>query len=162
MGSGSIRAEYVRFNRASSRFRCDASRILQFGSTESTGAIVGEVDVAGACCRELFEWVERLSYITKRETGHSLMEALDDTSEFDILSAPILDERPWAVYAACKDEASMTFFPQNRAEEATALRICAICPVVDECLDYALESKERFGVWGGTTERARRKLARIG
>ena len=89
------------------------------------------------------------------------MEAMDDTLEFDILSAPILDERPWAVFAACKGEKTLTFFPQDRVEEKAALAICAICPVVDDCLEHAVESKERFGIWGGTTERARRKLPRI-
>jgi WhiB family redox-sensing transcriptional regulator len=88
------------------------------------------------------------------------MEAMDDTLEIELLSAPILDERPWAVYAACKDEQSLTFFPQNRLEEKAALAICAICPVAEECLDHALESKERFGVWGGSTERGRRRLMR--
>ena len=86
---------------------------------------------------------------------------MDDTLEFDLSSVPILAERPWAVYAACKEEKTLTFFPQNRVEEKSALAICAICPVVDDCLDHALESNERFGVWGGTTERARRKLSRI-
>jgi WhiB family redox-sensing transcriptional regulator len=111
--------------------------------------------------RELSVCPERLSYIINQETGHALMEAMDDTLEFDLLSAPILDERPWAVYAACKGERSLAFFPQNRVEEKAALAICAICPVIDDCLDHALESKERFGIWGGTTERARRKLSRV-
>jgi WhiB family redox-sensing transcriptional regulator len=65
------------------------------------------------------------------------------------------------VFAACKGEQSMKFFPQNRQEEKEALGICAICPVVEECLEHAIETNERFGVWGGTTERQRRKLSRI-
>lgn len=89
------------------------------------------------------------------------METMDDTFEFDFLTVPILEERPWAVFAACKEEKSMKFFPQNRQEEREALAICSMCPVVDECLQHALESNERFGVWGGTTERQRRKLSRI-
>lgn len=88
------------------------------------------------------------------------MNTIDETSEFELLMAPILDERPWAVYAACKNETTMSFFPQNRAEEQAALAICEICPVKDDCLEHALETNERFGVWGGTTERQRRKLAR--
>jgi WhiB family redox-sensing transcriptional regulator len=56
----------------------------------------------------------------------------------------------------------MTFFPQNKAEEAAALTICGICPVCEDCFDHALETNERFGVWGGTTEKERRKLSRIG
>jgi WhiB family redox-sensing transcriptional regulator len=88
------------------------------------------------------------------------MDTMDDTLEFDLLTAPILDERPWGVFAACKAEMSLTFFPQNRQEERTALMICSTCPVVDQCLDHAIETNERFGVWGGTTERQRRKLAK--
>jgi len=90
------------------------------------------------------------------------MNAMDDTLEFNIFDAPVLDERPWAVYAACKDETSMTFFPQTKDEEAFALAICGICPVREDCLDHALETKERFGVWGGATEKERKKLSRIG
>ena len=88
------------------------------------------------------------------------MNTMDDTIEFNIFDAPILDERPWAVFAACKDEQGMTFFPQTKLEERAALAICEICPVREECLDHALEMKERFGVWGGTTEKERRKLDR--
>jgi len=86
---------------------------------------------------------------------------MDETFEFDALVAPILEERPWAVFAACKDEKSMKFFPQNRQEEREALAICSICPVVEDCLDHAIQTNERFGVWGGTTERQRKKLSRI-
>jgi len=89
------------------------------------------------------------------------METMDETFEFDALVAPILEERPWAVFAACKDEKSMKFFPQNRQEEREALAICSICPVVEDCLDHAIQTNERFGVWGGTTERQRKKLSRI-
>lgn len=87
--------------------------------------------------------------------------ALEINREFGIFAAPILDERPWAVFASCKTEQSMTFFPQNREEEAVALAICGICPVQEDCLDHAMETNERFGVWGGTTERQRRKLRRF-
>jgi hypothetical protein len=44
------------------------------------------------------------------------------------------------------------------AEEARAKRICATCPVTAECLDYALRHGEKYGVWGGLTPRARRRL----
>jgi len=89
------------------------------------------------------------------------MHIMDDTSEFELLTAPILQERPWAVFAACKDEPSMKFFPENREEEREALAVCGRCPVVDDCLAHALATNERFGVWGGTTERERRKLFQI-
>ena len=89
------------------------------------------------------------------------MNTMDDTLEFDIYRVPILNEQPWVVFAACRDEQGMTFFPQTKEEEVQALKICAACPVSEDCLDHALETKERFGVWGGTTEKERRRLSRI-
>jgi len=89
------------------------------------------------------------------------METMDDTFILDILSAPIGDEKPWAAFAACASEEGMTFYPQNKREEASALATCGICPVQQECLDHALATNERFGVWGGTTEKQRRKLSCI-
>lgn len=89
------------------------------------------------------------------------MEALNDTFILDILAAPIGEDKPWATFAACRNEESMTFYPQNKREEASALATCDICPVQVECLEHALATSERFGVWGGTTEKQRRKLSRI-
>lgn len=88
------------------------------------------------------------------------MNTMDDTLEFNIFEAPILAERPWAVFASCKSEEATSFFPQTKEEESSALAICGICPVQQDCLDHALETSERFGVWGGTTERERQKLRR--
>lgn len=56
----------------------------------------------------------------------------------------------------------MTFFPQTKSEAQAALAVCAACPVREECLAHALDTNERFGIWGGTTEKERRELARIG
>ena len=77
-----------------------------------------------------------------------------------MIPVPITDERPWAVFAACRDATAEWFFPQDKASEEAALSVCARCPVRSECLDYALEAREAFGVWGGTTERRRRALRR--
>ena len=76
-----------------------------------------------------------------------------------MLSVPITDERPWVVFAACRDADPDLFFPAGREEELRALAVCASCPVRSECLDYALEAGERFGIWGGLTEKKRRKLS---
>jgi len=88
------------------------------------------------------------------------MDTLDDTYEFDILQVPVLDERPWAVFAACKGVYDVTFFPQTKDEERIARTVCSMCPVDVDCLNHALETNERFGIWGGLNERERRKLAR--
>ncbi|RPI23017.1 MAG: WhiB family transcriptional regulator [Actinobacteria bacterium] len=87
---------------------------------------------------------------------------MENTLELDLgaLRPPVLEERPWAVFAACRDADSDLFFPTTKEQESQALAICGICPVIDDCLDLALDSAERFGVWGGTTERQRRRLLR--
>jgi len=87
------------------------------------------------------------------------MTMMDDTLQIDAFHVPVLNERPWAVFAACKETADVSFFPQSKDEERAALAICSICPVKDECLEHAIETKERYGVWGGLNEKDRRKLS---
>lgn len=50
------------------------------------------------------------------------------------------------------------FFPEKGASTSQAKRVCASCPVRAECLEYALDRGERYGIWGGTSERQRRAL----
>jgi WhiB family transcriptional regulator, redox-sensing transcriptional regulator len=77
-----------------------------------------------------------------------------------IIPVPINEERPWVVFAACADIESDIYFSTDPADERSALALCATCPVRDECLEYALDARERYGVWGGTTEKERRRLVR--
>jgi len=71
------------------------------------------------------------------------------------------EERPWAAYAACRGADSALFFAGTEGGDTnTAQRICAGCAVKDDCLDWALLSGAPYGVWGGTTEHERRRLAR--
>ena len=67
---------------------------------------------------------------------------------------------PWTVDAACADADPAVFFIDHGRPAAPAKAICAGCPVRVECLDFALASRERFGVWGGMTEKERRGEAR--
>ncbi len=76
------------------------------------------------------------------------------------LAAPITDERPWAAFATCRDRDPDTFFPATSDGEREAVRVCSGCPVQIDCLEFALEAKIRFGVWGGMTEKQRRSLQR--
>ncbi len=50
------------------------------------------------------------------------------------------------------------FFPDKGGSTREAKSICARCPVAAECLDYALDNDERFGIWGGLSERDRRVI----
>lgn len=76
------------------------------------------------------------------------------------LSVPVNEERPWAVFAACKDKDPNTFFPATPEGERKAIRICHGCSVRMECLEFALETRARFGIWGGQTEKQRKALER--
>jgi len=52
------------------------------------------------------------------------------------------------------------FYPTSDEEAEAAKEVCARCPVREACLEFALASRERDGVWGGATERERRRMIR--
>jgi WhiB family redox-sensing transcriptional regulator len=70
------------------------------------------------------------------------------------------EERPWAILSACREADPMVFFPGPDGDASEALKYCNACAVREQCLDYALEARERYGVWGGTTEKQRKRLFR--
>lgn len=76
------------------------------------------------------------------------------------IAVPITEERPWAAFSACRDHDPDTFFPVTTETEREAIRICHGCPVRMDCLEFALEARVRFGIWGGLTEKQRRSLKR--
>ncbi len=77
-------------------------------------------------------------------------------------------EARWQDIAACKGMDPLIFFGPEHAEtvkekherEEAAKEVCNICPVRAECLEYALASKEAYGIWGGYTELERKALLR--
>jgi len=64
----------------------------------------------------------------------------------------------WQDHAACRGLDTELFFPLRGELAATALATCRKCPVQSECREHALSFAERFGIWGGTSERQRRQL----
>ena len=62
--------------------------------------------------------------------------------------------------ARCRKMTPGEFFPSDGVGVEVARRICAECPVQAECLEYALEYRIDHGVWGGTSERERRRILR--
>ncbi len=66
----------------------------------------------------------------------------------------------WMPRGKCRDLAPDTFFPSDGLGVQVAQRICAECPVTEECLEYALVNRIDHGVWGGRSERERRRLQR--
>lgn len=77
---------------------------------------------------------------------------------FDELFETIEDQ--WQERALCAQTDPEAFFPEKGGSTREAKRICLGCEVRDECLEYALANDERFGIWGGLSERERRRLKR--
>lgn len=67
-------------------------------------------------------------------------------------------EQEWQDQALCAQTDPEAFFPEKGGSTREAKRICQACPVRDECLEFALENDERFGIWGGLSDRERRRL----
>jgi WhiB family redox-sensing transcriptional regulator len=66
----------------------------------------------------------------------------------------------WMLEARCRDLSPTIFFPSDGSGVEVARRYCAQCPVTAQCLEFALENHIDHGVWGGASERERRRIAR--
>lgn len=77
-----------------------------------------------------------------------------------VISDDTRDETSWEDRALCAETDAEAFFPLKGQSSAPAKKVCRECPVKVECLEYALAAEIRDGVWGGLSERERRKLRR--
>ena len=68
------------------------------------------------------------------------------------------EEQDWQERALCAQTDPEAFFPEKGGSTREAKKVCLTCEVRDDCLEYALMNDERFGIWGGLSERERRKL----
>ena len=79
-----------------------------------------------------------------------------------------VDVEDWRADAQCMGEFSSYFFapghferkPEKDAREAVARQLCAICPVIETCAEYAIRIREPHGIWGGMNELERRRVIR--
>ncbi|MET4431931.1 WhiB family redox-sensing transcriptional regulator [Mycolicibacterium sp. 624] len=71
-----------------------------------------------------------------------------------------IEDEEWQERALCAQTDPEAFFPEKGGSTREAKRICQGCEVKDECLESALANDERFGIWGGLSERERRRLKR--
>ncbi|WP_280381432.1 WhiB family transcriptional regulator [Nocardia wallacei] len=74
------------------------------------------------------------------------------------LAADLQDQEDWQDRAVCAQTDPDAFYPEKGGSTADAKKVCMRCPVRVECLRYALDHDERFGIWGGTSERERRRI----
>ena len=69
-------------------------------------------------------------------------------------------ELAWQDLANCRGADPDLFFPERGASTRTAKSICRECSVQPDCLEFAIVSSEKFGIWGGMSERERRRIRR--
>lgn len=104
--------------------------------------------------------------ISRRSDSQDAAEAIKqprrELSLLDFSAAAPSDEAEpsWQERALCAQTDPEAFFPEKGGSTREAKKVCVSCEVRAECLEYALENDERFGIWGGLSERERRKLKR--
>jgi WhiB family redox-sensing transcriptional regulator len=77
-----------------------------------------------------------------------------------LIEALAVGELAWQDYANCRGADADLFFPERGASTRKAKAICGACEVRREGLDFAIEMGEKFGIWGGLSERERRRVRR--
>jgi WhiB family transcriptional regulator, redox-sensing transcriptional regulator len=70
------------------------------------------------------------------------------------------EDKAWQDLANCLGVDPDLFFPERGASTREAMEVCRGCVVRDDCLEYALATGEMFGIWGGMSERERRRIRR--
>lgn len=87
-----------------------------------------------------------------------------DTGRVETANLANIDARhrdnTWMARGNCRDEPPSMFFPSDGVGVELARRVCETCPVKSPCLEYALRNSIDHGVWGGASERERRRIAR--
>ena len=72
-----------------------------------------------------------------------------------------MEDRGWQARANCMGVDPDLFFPERGASTREAKEVCRGCVVREDCLEYALANGEKFGIWGGMSERERRRVRRM-
>lgn len=83
-----------------------------------------------------------------------------DTILQTLIELTTTKQQTWRDRAACRGIDPEIFYPVSDEEVDAARAICAVCPVREACLEHALSSREKEGIWGGCTERERRRIIR--
>ena len=91
-----------------------------------------------------------------------MKQAKSDPTTVDVPVAPLASAEDtataWMAEGNCRLYAPATFFPSEGVGVDKARKICQTCPVTEPCLEYALEQRIDHGVWGGCSERERRRI----
>lgn len=102
----------------------------------------------------------------KRNTPRS--EKSTNRRRFQIQSLDPVEKLDWQEDAACNEYDNVLFFGpdqgeselEKQAREARAKAVCQRCPVLEPCLEFAMETNQKYGIWGGLTDKERASLKR--
>lgn len=135
-------------------------RVAHARGESMTFAVERELGVGNTVARSLITRARGAGYGIPHVRADLATEEVDG----EYLPVGVYEElftpEPWTERAACRMLPPDMFFPRRGHETATAKAVCATCPVCAECLDAALRRGEKFGIWGGTSERERRAMRR--
>ena len=82
------------------------------------------------------------------------------TSSITVSAVPVEPDADWHDHAKCLGVDPDLFFPERGASTREAKEVCRGCEVRHDCLEFALQNGEKFGIWGGMSERERRRIRR--
>jgi WhiB family transcriptional regulator, redox-sensing transcriptional regulator len=98
--------------------------------------------------------------LSEPESGFGLPGAGGQQEAFMRYESNDRDEQSWQDNANCLGVDPDLFFPERGASTREAKEVCRGCQVREDCLEYALANGEKFGIWGGLSERERRRIRR--
>lgn len=130
--------------------------------TEATvAAFIADPDDARHGTRTGYVYGCRCADCTTAEADYRRAHSRGERAADPTGHEPLAFEREaWTARGACRGMETTVFFPGLSEATRPAKEICAGCPVTAECLDYALRTGQKFGIWGGTSERERRRMRR--
>ncbi len=82
------------------------------------------------------------------------------TTSITVSATPVEPDPDWHDHANCLGVDPDLFFPERGASTREAKEVCRGCEVRHDCLEFALQNGEKFGIWGGLSERERRRIRR--
>jgi WhiB family redox-sensing transcriptional regulator len=116
---------------------------------------LGEYDAGEDQLESMYEQVA----VNDRKTS-AQPTAFITTNSITISATPVEPDPDWHDYANCLGVDPDLFFPERGASTREAKEVCRSCEVRHDCLEFSLQSGEKFGIWGGLSERERRRIRR--
>ncbi len=104
--------------------------------------------------------LEGMAHRQKMGRG-AVRSAIQHDDDWDEPQSETRRSLDWQTDALCAQTDPEAFFPEKGGSTRDAKKVCTSCEVREECLEYALNKGERFGIWGGLSERERRKYDKV-